>query len=94
MAGKITKISKQPSMDGGTCWIICFKMDDGKSARSWVYERNGNFKRWMPHLKAFQDALAAGREVWLSGLVWWRDPVRRIIDADSQFQLLQQPAAA
>lgn len=91
MTGKITKIQRQRSRDGGGMWFICFKMDDGMSARSYVYEKNGNFRRWMPCIKPFQDALAAGREVWLGGLRFWSDPKKRMVDADSTFEVLKQP---
>lgn len=95
MTGKVTKVSKEKSYDGGYFWLICLKiMDDGKSARCFVYEKNGNFRRWMPFIVPFQQALASGKEVILDRLNWWRDPKRRTIDADSLFEVRKEPATA
>jgi len=94
MRGKITRITQETSRYGDLHYFICFKMEDGKSARSYVYMKNGNYRRWCPHIVDFQKQLASGQEVWLEGLQFWNDPKKRLIDADSQFQLSKQPATA
>lgn len=47
MKATLTRVSMQKSHHhGGTIWLLCFKCEDGKSRRSWVDPKNGNFKRW------------------------------------------------
>lgn len=91
MKGKLIKLEKQPSKYGGFQWFMCFKLDDGHSAKSYVFERSANFNRWRPHIMPFQSELKAGREVWLDKLQWWRGPSSHIIDGDSLFEVLKAP---
>lgn len=91
MKAKITKIQRHEAHAGGYCWLITFSVEDGRSARAYVYESHGNFRRWQPHLGQWQMALAHGQEVILDKLVW-KNEGSRLINGDSFFQIVKQAA--
>lgn len=72
MRATLTKVSAQTSKYGGRVWLLCFKCEDGKSRRSWVDPKNGNYARWAPLLNQL--------DISLDGLV---AKGNLLIDADS-----------
>lgn len=46
MKATLLKVDKKPSRFGGEFYYLFFKGEDGKSYRSCVYPKYGNFKRW------------------------------------------------
>lgn len=87
MKGKITGIKRNQSTMGGVFWYFFFKMENGDSAKSCVYERYGNAKRWMPMIEIWKKMAAEGRELWLDGLALRG----RMVDADSFFSVVKSP---
>ena len=85
MRAKIVKIEEKDSKYGGFFYFIFFKGEDGKSYRTCVYPRYGNFKRWQPVINDFtKDGI---KEIWLDGLV---KKGERLIDADSLFTVKKE----
>lgn len=50
MKATVTSIKNQPSKFGGNVYLLTFSCEDGKSRRSWIDPKNGNYKRWKPIL--------------------------------------------
>lgn len=75
MKATITSVKAQPSRFGGMVFLITFACEDGKSRRSWLDPKNGNFERW-------KEIIKAKRGTGLDGLmVSGKDT--NLIDADS-----------
>ena len=51
LKAEIISIKKSVSRDGSELIIPCFKLEDGKSAKSYLSPKYGNFSRWKPVLK-------------------------------------------
>lgn len=73
MKGTITSVKNQPSKFGGNVYLVTFACEDGKSRRSWIDPKNGNFKRWAMFVQK-------GKGVSLDGLTIKDD---FLINADS-----------
>lgn len=84
MKTKVLSYKKEPSKYGGDCFVVFFKAEDGRSARTWLYPNNGNFKRWKPLLELL-DRRKADEETYLDGL---RYIGKNLVDADSLFQFV------
>ena len=93
MRAKVTKVERQKSYDGGYCWLVTFFLEIGCSGRTYIYESNGNFRRWMQFLGPWQKALEAGHEVLIDKLVW-KDEKKRLINADSFFEIVKEKKEA
>ena len=79
MTGTITKIQEQRSNQGGQFFYVFFKMEDGKSARSCVYPKFGNFARWRPFIERWKSQKEGDPSIVLTGL----NLKGRMVDADS-----------
>lgn len=75
MKATITSVRSQPSRFGGIVYLITFSCDDGKSRRSCLDPKNGNFERW-------KDILTLKRGTGLDGLMVSKKD-NALIDADS-----------
>jgi hypothetical protein len=73
-----TGFQQEKSHYGGEVFVVFFKTEEGKSARTWLYPKNRNFQRWRPVL----DLLSRKQEAILDGV---RFVGCRLIDADSMF---------
>jgi len=84
MWGKITQVKKEWSkLDNCQGYYVFFKLETGKSARSFVSSANGNFKLWEPVLaKVF-----FGEGVALDGLNVTTGEHGSIVDADSPVRI-------
>lgn len=76
MNGTITSIEKKPAKTGGYFYYVFFSLEDGKSAKTCVYPKYRNFKRWESLIKSFESGLPVS----VTGLIFKKD---RLVDADS-----------
>lgn len=51
MTGEIIKIEEKKSKNGGKYYFILFRLEDGKTALTYLVPKHRNFKRWKPYLK-------------------------------------------
>ena len=77
---KIIKIEEKTSRCGGIFYYVFFKNTEGKSFRTCIFPRCGNYKRWQPIIEKF---FKNDGELWLDGLVL---KGKGLIDADSWFR--------
>lgn len=82
MKAKITNVKTGIEGAGVSNYLVCFKCEDGKSARTWLKPQYGNFVRWDKVIQKYREP--STKEVWLDNLMW-KDSIKRIIDADSRF---------
>lgn len=62
MKATLLKVDKKSSNQGGFFYYAFFKGEDGKSYRTCLYPKYGNFKRWqgiIDHIGAIIDGLSA-----------------------------------
>jgi len=78
LKAKLIAIKKNPSNLGGNFFVVCFKLDDMTSARTFVYPKCVNWLRWQ---KLFD---LQNKEVFLDNLRWFNKDKKQI-DADSEF---------
>lgn len=83
MKGMITKVEQKPSYRGGFFWYVFFKLENGHTAKTCIYQNYNNSKRWMPIIQKAESFLKSGQELWLDGLMLRGN----LVDADSQFRL-------
>jgi len=85
MKAKVTKIDIRKSFQGGFFYYIFFKSDEGKSYKTCIYPRYGNFARWKPIIERWESIKYSIQELWLNGLI---TKSKNLIDADSYFEIL------
>lgn len=76
MKAKIIKIKPFTSKWGGLCYLVCFKGNDGKAYRSYIYTKLRNYKNWKNLLK--EGTKLEGLNVIKNNLVDADSPVKRI----------------
>lgn len=84
---KVVKVKKDESKRGnGTFyWVFLKDLENGKSAKTYVGDRFGNWARWERVVRA----VLSGKEIILDKLLW-KDQKKRVIDADSWFVVVQR----
>lgn len=51
MTGEIIKIEEKKSRNGGKYYFVLFRLEDGKTALTYLVPEHRNFNRWQPYLK-------------------------------------------
>jgi hypothetical protein len=85
MKATITGIEEKKSYMGDVFYYFFFKMEDGKSARSCVYKKFGNFQRWAPLVTKFRALKDGDPAIMLDKL----NLKGRMVDADSFFSIVK-----
>lgn len=81
MKAKITGIKDRIGRARQVIHHVFFRLEDGRSARSYIDSRLGNYTRWAPVIQKFKK-LAEGQEVILENLAVNGD----LVNADSFFK--------
>jgi len=76
MKAKIIKIKRFTSHHGGLCYLVCFKGDNGRAYRTYIYPKMRNYKNWKNLLK--EGIKLQGLNIIKNGLIDADSPVKRI----------------
>ena len=79
MQAQVTKINRLETKDGPT-YMLTFTLDNGKSGRTWVCERFGNYRNW-------KDIILKGVGATVTGIEC-KGRANNLVNADSAVKLV------
>ena len=84
MKAKVLKIDRKNSNQGGDFYYVFLKGEDGRSFKTCLYPRFGNFARWKPIIDKWAALKYSVSELWINNL---NVKSGNLIDADSQIKM-------